>query len=856
MELFRAALVRPVAVMLLAVGSLVIPVLSSPPVGANPISPSGTHDILVIPVQFPAHEGPVSLGDAVFCPNTSLPCPTPLHFAKPSKSGAALQTLLDTQASPYFSSESYGQVNVHYTVLTDPDTLDSTDPLVGKGWWPSPVSNQCFNGNAYFGASPCLNVLAHSMTNIVTNYVVQTLCNNPLEAAILHCGTGPTDFPRRYEGVAILNNWATQGTSPGNSYQTVPMSSTSWVTSNKGFNAPPYMPTWQWSPGVMSLAIEGSPVAKDFVPQTILHETGHFLGTLTHYGDCSKWLPVGSSDTPDTCLRGWSIMGDNYNTPIPELTGYEKLAFGWLAPGNQAGWTPPVYHNLLFEPSFVDSKTILPIEIPPVHGANLIRLDRGSDQHGGQWTRASGALLNEYDVECRAPESTNPFVQPPNASPVSTNGLLISNVHEYSMTFGDKDPHRAPASGLVPSVNTTMVPGQTWSDSTAGVTVTFNGWTFLQDAGHWGCQVTVSKGEVPGLSLPFFRVIQRSSAGTDQSSDTVGLAPDIGINGVAGSSSPLWPKHPNLVVAQVNSANDVTPSGQVNVVASDAMTDTCGGTPAATATGTLTGFGSTATASVSIPAGSKQTSLSTQVALATNVGSPTADRPTLTGQMVATAYAAPSAKSTVTFSVALAASCPQASSFYIDPPQGSSWGIKVTPRIVTLQPGSSAQIKVTLTAPSAGATGAPPSQDLPILVRNEVFLDDALPTGSPSAPCAPAELYVCYDAHDWPLGTMHVLARTRIATAHAALTCPTTATVGGSASLGVTSDQTDGTAMLEVDDGSGERPVMGSASSTPGLWSANVALDHVGKWKVIARWNGNSTHAPAQTKSCTIKVVH
>ena len=838
MKKLLAALVRPVAVTLLAVGSLAIPVLSSPPVGANVISPSGTHDILVIPVQFPAHEGPVSKGDPVFCPIASLDCPTPLHYVKPSKSSTDLQNLFDT-GSAYWTRMSYGQVDVRYTVLNDPATLDSIDAEVGKGWWPAPLANYCFTGNTYTGQGQCL-LFGQSYTNIITNSVVASLCSNHLVALALGCGKGPTDFPKKYEGVVILNNWAVQpDTSPGDSRQSVDMTS------------PVSKLTTGWWPAVSVFGTEGT-VTNVFL-QGILHETGHFLGTLDHYGDCSKWLPVGTSWTKDTCLRGWSIMGYSYNTPIPELTGYEKLAFGWLAlPGNQAGWTPPVYHNLLFEPNFVESKTILPIEIPPVHGANLIRLDRGSVQQGDEWTPAVGALLNEYDVECRAPGSTNPFVQPPSA----TSGLLISNVHEYSMTLGDKNPYRAPASGLVPSVNTTMVPGDTWSDATAGVTVTFHGWTFLQDAGHWGCQVTVSKVEDPGLSQPYFRGIQRSSAGTDQSSGTVGLAPDIGINGVAGSSSPLWPKHPNLVVAQVNSANDVTPSGQVSVVASDAMTDTCGGTPAATATGTLTGFGPTATASVSIPAGSKQTSLSTQVALATNVGSPTADRPTLTGQMVATAYAAPSAKSTVTFSVALAASCPQASSFYIDPPQGSSWGIKVTPRIVTLQPGSSAQIKVTLTAPSTGASGAPPSQDLPILVRNEVFLDDALPTGSPSAPCAPAELYVCSDAHDWPLGTMHVLARTNLGTAHAALACPTTATVGGSASLGVTSDQTDGTAMLEVDDGSGERPVMGSASSTPGLWSANVALDHVGKWKVIARWNGDSTHAPAQTKSCTIKVVH
>ncbi|MEI8336899.1 MAG: hypothetical protein WCG37_08525 [Actinomycetes bacterium] len=299
----------------------------------------------------------------------------------------------------------------------------------------------------------------------------------------------------------------------------------------------------------------------------------------------------------------------------------------------------------------------------------------------------------------------------------------------------------------------------------------------------------------------------------------------------------------------MNSANDVAPSGQISVETSDAMTDNCGGVPGATATGTLVGFGPTATASVSVPASIKQTSLMTQVAFIPTDGSVPADGPAQTGQMVATAYAKPSAKSSVTFSVALGASCPRASTFYLDPPQGTSWGIKVTPRLVTLQPGGSAQIKVTIKAPPVGATGAPPvSEDLPILVHNIMFPDGTLP-------CDSALFFACTQGHDWPLGTMNVLARPNLGLAHAALACPTSLHVGGSASLEVTSDQTDGSAMFEVNDGTGEQPILGSPSSTPGIWSTNLTPDHVGIWRVRARWNGDATHAPAQTNRCSIKVV-
>lgn len=525
--------------------------------GADRFSPLGTQQVLVIPMEFPTETSKL-------CPDTKLYCGTPAQLSAigtPRHTATEWQTLFNNVPVSYYSHTTYGQTKMVFTVLNNPNTAD--------GWWPAPHSFQSYSRNA---GTPGGWEQWYVNKNTPATYamfpdgvasVVRNICANPLLFAV--CGS----FPNFNRVILMTNFHSFGGQTWGND---VPISVPTGVKTTVA--------------GLATLNITGSAVTEDTTDAGItvpLHELGHQLGNLSHYGDCSPVFSA-SSFNPTVppgrieCLgNGWDIMGWSYDTV--EMSAYTRVSQGWIKARNT------VFENLYG--TFSKTVNVNPLESTP-SGTEPSAILLG-------YSASSWPSFVGYHVECRQAiggDAANeyPSMTALGVENLADEGVLITNVHEGVVVDGSIFyPAHHVERRLSPSdelSTATLKPGDSFNNLN-GLTIKFV--KYVQTSSGTQCQVSVNNKPVfdPGAGKVQFAGYPRV-AGGDQPRDSVSVAADIAVDNVLLPAAvvtnpplvgPVWAGHQNLVSVRVHNrtpvaANKVTVGMTAQSPA--VITDYCG----------------------------------------------------------------------------------------------------------------------------------------------------------------------------------------------------------------------------------------------------------------------------------------
>ena len=485
------------------------------------------------------------------------------------------ENFLNTFVTSYWQQTTYNQTDFQFTVLSNPASPD--------GWWPAPHSLQDYFRNCD-STGTCTQW--YQQTNTPPSYafvpdeiayVAQSICSNPLLVLAGACNSLQT-----YNRLLIIQNIHTLGG------QTLG-------------NDNPFDIATGTSLGTLTMSASVVPEGpSDAEITAMVHELGHQMGDFSHYGDCSQYFTFSSFNPtiipagPIECLpNSWDIMGFNWG--IVQLTGYSRVSRGWIDPSTTLSF------DVIGGGPFSQDVDMNPLEIPPTPGnPNVIRLSIGDLS----WPEFGG-----YYVECRESiggDVPSPFPSVPGAEfqtveTISDEGVLITNVHEYSITDIPGAPAHHIERPLSPSdqnLTATLKPGDTFTDSELGLSVRFNG--YLGFGGPRQCSVSIANLE--SLPPPPHRrirfaggVILNPSLG--QLQDSISIPADVTLNNLIAPSpavqlpipvEPPWVGHDNLILVRVhNRSSGPIQDVQVGVSPNQPaiVTDTCGSPPASPATG-------------------------------------------------------------------------------------------------------------------------------------------------------------------------------------------------------------------------------------------------------------------------------
>jgi hypothetical protein len=739
-------------------------------------SPLGPQKVLVLPIEFP-------VGDA--CPNKNETCPAGLqafysaNIAPPRHTAQEWEQLLNSVTSTWWQQTTYGQTSFEFTVLSNPQSAD--------GWWPPPHSFQDYsrnNGNWYQSAN---NPASYAFVPDATAGVVQSICGNPLLFVVC-------DILPQYNRLIVMSNVHTFG------------------DQSLGNDSPFTIPTGTSLNNLVVSASWANEDTSDSGITSLMHELGHQSGELSHYGDCSAYFTYTSFNSvlptgPVECITGWDIMGRSYS--FSEFSGYSKVSRGWI----DAGSTPSF--DLIGGGAFAETFVLNPLELAPTaSNPDVIRLSIGDLS----WPTFAG-----YFVECREPvggDVAAPFPSIP-VGTIPDQGILITNVHEYSLSDIPGAPAHHVERALLPSDTlgtATLKPGQEFSDPLLGLAVRFNGYTGTALAGGIPqCSVSVaSNAPLPPLNRRIIRFAGSVELNPRiHALDTASISSDIALNGVLAASPhvdsivPLaapWPGHANPVVVRVHNRS-TGPIDQVTVavdlrypaVISDACGSVTPGMPAMGMAGMMAGRSDgargmdtgTVAEDMSL-GGATGKNMWPQVAVVRDIAAASSavtalewtPRSDQSVSLDATAIGPANQIHTSSrfafqfhdpqnrgreirsqFKVASSAHCMTPQTYYIGPAASvPGWSVDVFPSTVTLQPGAEADVTVAVTPPE----GAKPGQSarIPIVVHAPMQM---LPDASLIAANTPPNFTP--GVHYMSIGAMTVLARVTAGPGSVSLGC-------------------------------------------------------------------------------------
>jgi hypothetical protein len=788
-------------------------------------SPLGVQHVLVIPVEFPTTNP---------CPNPSTTCPVdPKWFASavgpPRHTPAQWENLLNSVATGYWHNTTYNQTDFQFTVLSNPNSDD--------GWWPAPHSLQDYfrncdskgnNCTQWYPQVPANNPPSYPFVPDVTASVVQSICSNPILVLAGVCNDLKT-----FNRLLVIPNFHSFGAqSLGNDYAFGIATGTSLGTLTMSATA----------------ANEGG---SDADIAAMLHELGHQMGELSHYGDCSHYaaftsfnpiLPAG----PIECLDiGWDLMG--LSDSFVQLSGYSMVSRGWIDPGTTLSY------DLIAGGPFSQNVTLYPLETSTT--PNVIRLSLGDLS----WPEFLG-----YYVECReriGEDVPNPFPSI-GVDTLKDVGVLITNVHEFSVNdkiFGAPAHHIERP--LLPSdkIGTaTLKPGDTFSDPTLGLSVRFNGYLGGAIGTVGACSVSIANLE--SLPPPPLRRIRFAGSavlnpGLGQLKESTSIPLDVGLNhtpvnvpldpATAGVPLPVpveppWVGHDNPVLVRVNNQSPgPVENVQVGVsVSQPAMiTDTCGSGPPPPTLGTA--------AISSIPPASsmlssldwtpdKPGSVSIDVT-ATGPGNQinTSSRFAFQFHHLNTLSRGISTR----LNLALASNCSVPESLFIASATSvPGWQILVSPPSVSLNPGQHNMVNIQVIPPPSAEVGD--HAEIPILVRK---FEAMLPGPDPNL--------IVPGVHFNALGALTILARVTGGPGSITLNVPGTSLVNslvlisGAMSPGISNSPIS----IEYRSPSGHTMTHIVQANGTGGYSDSITPGELGHWTVQSRWPGDNAHDPVES---------
>lgn len=811
----RAALVAMIAAVLLPAS-----VRADNPFSASPL---GVQKVLVIPVEFPTTNP---------CPDPNASCPVDMNWfttaiGPPRHSPAEWEVLLNTVATGYWRNSTYNQTDFQFTVLANPNSRD--------GWWPAPHSLQDYSRNCdkYGNCSqwyPKSNSPpSYPFVPDATASVVQAICSNPILVLAGVC-SGLQDFNRL---VIITNAHSFGGQSIGNDY--------------------PY--TIDTGTALGTLTVSASAVnegTSDADIAALLHELGHQMGELSHYGDCSHYFDYSSLNSviptgPIGCLgTGWGLMGlsDSFVQP----SGYSMVSRGWIDPNST------LTYDLLAGP-FARTVDLNPLEVSTT--PNVIRLSLGDLS----WPQFLG-----YYVECReriGEDVPDPFPSV-GVGTLPDVGVLVTNVHEFSVSDAIfPAPAHHVERALLPYDHigsATLKPGDTFSVPILGLSVRFNGYVGAAGRGANPCSISIANLEpLPPPSSRFIRfagsVVLDPQYG--QLSDSASIPVDVGLGSsiaaVPAVQLPIpvvspWVGHHNPVLVRVhNRSMGPVEDVKVRVTASQpaVVSDTCGagfGRPALNGVIRRIGPASSGVASLDwMPAESGSVSLDV-----------TATGPA--NQIDASSrfafefhHAETLGRGQVTrFGVALDPGCPAPESLEVAPAiQIPGWQVLVSPSSIALGPGEKAMVDVRVVPPPTARVGE--HAEIPIVVQR---LGTDFPyTGDDPNLIAPG---VHFDA----LGALTILARVTGGPGKIRLEVPPEGRLDRRVTIfgGVTPGAEGSPVTVEYRSPSGGAFSHVVRTNADGFYRDSIAPEESGRWTVQARWPGDDSHDPVESPAEVVLV--
>lgn len=792
---------------------------------ADRFSPQGTQQVLVIPMEFPSETSKL-------CPDPTLYCGTPAQlaaFTAPRHTASEWGTLFNGVPPSYYSNSTYGETKMVFTVLTNPNTTD--------GWWPAPHSYQSYSRNA---GTPGGWEQWYVNKNTPVTYalfpdgvasVVRNICANPLLFAV--CGS----FPNFNRVILMINAHSFGGQTWGND---VPIALPTGVKTTVA--------------GLATLNITGSVITEDTNDWNLtvaLHELGHQLGNLSHYGDCSPVFSA-SSFNPTVpsgqiqCLGyGWDIMGYSYDTV--EMSAYTRTSQGWLKAANT------VYENLYG--SFTKTVNVNPLESTPSGTqASAILLGYSNDS----WPSFVG-----YHVECRQAIGGDSVGEYPTMSALGVGsladeGVLITNVHEGVVVDGQifypahhVERRLSPTDELSTA---TLKPGDSFNNLN-GLTIKFV--KYVQTANGTQCQVTVTNKPVftPGAGKIQFAGYPRV-AGSDQPGDSVSVAADIALDNVLPPSlavsnpppvGPIWVGHQNLVSVRVHNltpvaANKVT----VGMTAHSpvAITDYCGmeEPPGPARSVVVNSIPANTSVVVGLPwmAGNGKA-----ISISATAAGPANQTAALSNFAFETFAADNSGADVVSLTLTESAACMMPETYHALPAvQSPGWTVKVEAQTINLSPGQSQSVTIEVLPPTAAQAGT--AVQIPILVNKTMAM--TIPANQQPAPFA--------GVHYMAVGAMTIFGRVTGGPGTIELSTPGQGTVKSaltvSGSIGPA--DTNAPVTIEYRNPAGVLTTHVVVTHANGAYTDSFTPAVPGNFTVQSWWPGDATHSPIESSTETVVV--
>jgi hypothetical protein len=818
-------------------------VTSSRPASAAPkFSPSGPQKVLVVLADL-GSTLPELCPVVAFCPLGIL---TNLSLYQPPRHTAQQwESLLNQYGPQFWGFASYGQTQVEFKVLANPERPD--------GWWTPPHSAQTYYANQHI----FLDYKTFAETSDPARFAIDSYC-----AGLSHLFFCSLELPQ-YDRLVVMSNFKAQGgVSAGpftlNTVSKGPLQFTmTLINESMGINQTP---------------------ADSLVLATLMHEFGHQLGIPSHYGNCSIYnnfaipsnyvdpsYPFAPPAPPGylECLQYWDIMGAHWRWSQP--SGFSRVSRGWVDPQTTISYQLPTASP------FNALHLIAPVEVTPgLNGVpNLIRLSHGQLSDPWFW-----GLF----VECRVHANGDEGLYPKSGG-IPGEGLVITNVHESSVFDSRNTP---PAHVVLPHFpggtmdNAYLGPGDSFTDNW-NMTVRFNGFTPGAGADRL-CDVEIAYGK-PLLQGPIVMWQNRVAPGPEQGT---GLSTDVGINQIqpappAGTASPnpplgmapLWPNHVNTLFARAHTLGTIAaenvklsvhvtqpaviesscgtlpeePTGEIALPPVDPVRGAMGAMRFVARRGSLGAEFATA--------GDPATGLAGNHLATTNVaylffpaGAGRDVDPSDPAGPVGGVAPAPGPRGRAThFTLRANPGCGDETSFTLQPgaiPEG--WSASVSPQVVSLAPGEAKDVTVRLRPPATALPGD----------HAEVTVNVHQAEESPAGP-ADAELPIDsrLAIHHELVGSLQVLGRVVGDPASVDLACSDPPAGGPLRVVGrVAPAPAPSQVILEYRRGRSAADTRFVTTDARGVFRNRFLPAGHGPWRVRAFWPGDAGHAPAQSAAC------
>ncbi len=382
------------------------------PASAGAISPYGTQQLLVVPLER-QHTG----------------CPTGPVFSCPRYTAAQWQRILDSTLSTFYRTETYGETGWAVHVVVDPNTAD--------GWWPAPHTQAQYSGNNNFTDSPS------PARDAAETVISEALADGALsfgQLAITH-------------RLLVIDNYHAPGgqTHPGGPVQYNPV--VGHVAGIPGLF--PFVTT-------VSLAPENTNDGR--AVSVFEHELGHQLGLVDLYsaGPCPL-TPAGApidrrQDDDADCVGPWDHMALDWQAPGVGFGGYSKQELQWLNP-NPLG---PAVQDVAS--TFSGLIALDPIE-QPAGGKLIIQIP---DDPGGVALAALFGVVGPYKgfmVECRRRLGDD--------GSIPAEGALVSYV-DPTRSDHPQDVVRGSAAQTASTAILSKI-GDTYANSSYRITISYAG---------------------------------------------------------------------------------------------------------------------------------------------------------------------------------------------------------------------------------------------------------------------------------------------------------------------------------------------------------------------------------------------